>query len=62
MGEVINLRSFRKSKKRAEKEQQAAENRARSGRPKRKRKLEEHEAAATVAFLDAHRLDDKSDD
>ena len=62
MGEVINLRSFRKSKKRSEKEQQAAGNRMRSGRPKGKRKLDENEAAATVAFLDAHRLDDKGDD
>ena len=38
MGEVINLRSFRKSKERDERARKAAENRARLGRTKGERK------------------------
>lgn len=62
MGEVINLRSFRKSKERDERTRKAAENRTRSGRSKGERKRDEVETEATVAFLDERRLDRESDE
>ena len=62
MGEVINLRSFRKSKERDERSRKAAESRARSGRAKGERKRDELETEATVSFLDKHRLDRNSDE
>ncbi len=62
MGEVINLRSFRKSKERDERARKAAENRARLGRTKGERKRDEVETEATVAFLDKRRLDRESDE
>lgn len=62
MGEVINLRSFRKSKERDERARKAAENRARLGRTKGERKRDEVDADATVAFLDKRRLDRESDE
>jgi hypothetical protein len=62
MGEVINLRSFRKSKERDERTRKAAENRARLGRTKGERKRDEVETEATVAFLDKRRLDRESDE
>ncbi|MGH6621387.1 MAG: DUF4169 family protein [Alphaproteobacteria bacterium] len=62
MGEVINLRSFRKSKERDERTRKAAENRTRSGRSKGERKRDEVETEATVAFLDGRRLDRESDE
>ena len=57
MGEVINLRNYRKLKKREEREQEASENRARSGRKRGQRLREEQEAKATVSFLDKRRID-----
>jgi hypothetical protein len=62
MGEVINLRSFRKSKERDERSRKAATNRSRSGRMKGERKRDEAETKATVSFLDQHRLDHESDE
>lgn len=63
MGEVINLRSFRKSRERDERARKAAENRKRAGRSKGERKRDEAETEATVAFLDKCRLDrDESDE
>lgn len=62
MGEVINLRSFRKSKERDERTRKAAENRQRLGRTKGERKRDEVETEATVAFLDKRRLDRESDE
>ena len=62
MGEVINLRNFRKSKERDERTKKAAENRARSGRSKDERTRDEHETEATVSFLDKRRLDRESDE
>ena len=62
MGEVINLRNFRKSKERDERSKKATENRARSGRSKDERKREEFETEATVSFLDKRKLDRESDE
>ena len=61
MGEVINLRSYRKKKQRAERERDAAGNRARGGRSKAERKRDRHIGKATVEFLDDRRLDDRGD-
>lgn len=57
MGEVINLRNYRKKKKRDERAQDAAGNRLRSGRTRAQREREEREAEATVSFLDNRRLE-----
>jgi len=62
MGEVINLRSFRKKKERAERLRKASENRARAGRKKSQRKSEEKEKETTVAFLEQHRLEKDGDE
>ena len=62
MGEVINLRNFRKSKERDERANTAAENRARSGRSKDERKRDEAATEATVSFLDKRRLDREGDE
>lgn len=62
MGEVINLRNFRKSKERDERTKKAAENRTRSGRSKGERKRDEAETEATVSFLDKRRLDGEGDE
>lgn len=56
MGEVINLRNYRKQKKREERERNASENRARSGRTGGQRRREEQDVEATVSFLDERRL------
>ena len=62
MGEVINLRNFRKSKARDDRTKRAAENRARSGRSKGGRKRDDVETEATVSFLDKRRLDSDGDE
>ena len=62
MGEVINLRNFRKSKERDDRTRKAAENRTRSGRSKGERKRDDVETEATVSFLDKRRLDSDGDE
>ena len=62
MGEVINLRNFRKSKERDDRTRKAAENRARRGRSKGERKRDDVETEATVSFLDKRRLDSDGDE
>lgn len=62
MGEVINLRNFRKSRERDERTKMAAENRTRSGRSKGERKRDAAETEATVSFLDKRRLERESDE
>ena len=62
MGDVINLRSFRKKRERAERLRKASENRARAGRKKAQRKSEEKDKETTVAFLEQHRLDKDGDE
>lgn len=62
MGEVVNLRSYRKLKARAAKEETASENRTRSGRTKVERERDEREVKSTVAFLDARQIDSGNDE
>jgi len=57
MGEVINLRTYRKLKKREERAKEASENRTRSARTRGERVRDEKEAEASVSFLDERRLD-----
>jgi len=52
MSEIVNLRQARKRKARADKEHQAAENRAKFGRPKSEKARE-----TAVADLERRRLD-----
>jgi hypothetical protein len=56
MGDVVNLRRFRKAAERRTREADAAENRAKFGRPKAERKAEESRAALDARKLDGHRL------
>ena len=56
MADPVNLRLFRKRKARAEKELQAAENRALHGRTKSERERERLEAEKSASLLDGHRL------
>ena len=58
MGDVVNLKRF---KKRSEKEQsakQADANRARFGRTKAERASDEHRKDHAGDFLDQHKIDD----
>ena len=56
MADVVNLRRRRKQKARAAAAVTAAENRARHGRPKADRELDEAEAARRRAALDHKKL------
>ncbi|PIT70649.1 DUF4169 family protein [Bartonella tribocorum] len=56
MTEPINLRQFRKQKKRAEKALHADENRYRFGRTKTEKLFEKKEALKVQKFLDQNRL------
>jgi hypothetical protein len=58
MADIINLRKARKAKARAEKEAEAAENRAKHGRPKEERSQSEAAKDLLDRKLDAHRRDD----
>lgn len=57
MGDVVNLNQYRKKVERAEKEQRAAINRARSGRTKAERQAVRTEADRRDAGLEGHKLD-----
>jgi len=57
MGNLVNLRQFRKQAAREQSEQQAAANRARFGRTKSERTAAEHSASRANDFLDQHRID-----
>ncbi len=57
MGELINLRQARKSKNRARKQAQAAENRVKFGRSKSERRKTDNEDAHRNKTLDGKRLD-----
>lgn len=52
MGDVVNLRRFRKQRLRDEKERSAGESRARSGRSKAERTAERIETERAKALLD----------
>ena len=58
MAEIINLRKARKKKARAEKETEAAENRAKFGRPNEEQTLSEASKDLRDRKLDAHRRED----
>jgi hypothetical protein len=57
MGEIVNLRQFRKQKARAEAEKTAEQNRASFGRTKAERHLTEAERDKAARHVDGHRLD-----
>lgn len=56
MTKLINLRQFRKQKKRADESLHAAENRHRFGRTKAEKFFEQKEVLKTRKFLDQNRL------
>jgi hypothetical protein len=58
MAEVVNLRNFRKQKKRAEKETMAQANRAAFGRTKSERDLSKAKRALEKKQLDKHKRED----
>lgn len=57
MGDVVNLKQFRKKKQRAEKAEKADENRARSGRTKEQKHQDNRQSADLNKHLDAHKTD-----
>lgn len=62
MTDPVNLNKFRKAKKRAEKEQQAAENRVKFGRTKAEKDLEKARLEKLKKAADDHKLDDSNED
>jgi hypothetical protein len=57
MAEVVNLKRFRKRAQRAQSAQQADANRARFGRTKSDRALDNQHAKRAEDLLDQHRID-----
>ena len=57
MGNLINLRRFKKHAAREQSEQQAAANRARFGRTKSERNSAERSASRANDLLEQHRID-----
>jgi len=57
MTEITNLNKFRKGKKRADKQRQAAENRVSHGRMKVEKALDQTEKQGEASKLDGHKLD-----
>lgn len=62
MGEVINLRRFRKDKTRDEAQKQAQANRALHGRSKSEKQRTAAESEAACRHVEGHRLDKPADD
>jgi Domain of unknown function (DUF4169) len=58
MGDVINLKRFKKRNERQQSARQADANRARFGRTKAERALDESRKDRAGNFLDQHKLDD----
>ncbi len=58
--EIVNLRSARKRRNRAERETQAAENRALHGLPTAERRRQQAERDAALSRLDAHLLEPRT--
>jgi Domain of unknown function (DUF4169) len=56
MTEIVNLRRARKEKARAAKEEQAAENRARFGVPKKEIAVTKARSSLATKTLEGHRL------
>jgi hypothetical protein len=57
MGEVVNLKRFRKRTERAQSAKQADANRARFGRTKSERVLDEGRTKSASHLLDQHKID-----
>ena len=57
MGEVVNLKRFRKRNERAQSAKQADANRARFGRTKSERVLDEQRTKSASHLLDQHKID-----
>jgi hypothetical protein len=57
MGNVVNLKQFRKRAARDQSEKEAAANRARFGRTKSERVEDERSASRANDLLDQHRID-----
>ena len=57
MGDVVNLKRFKKRAEKAQSAKQADANRARFGRTKSERVLDEARATRANDLLDAHRVD-----
>jgi hypothetical protein len=60
MGDVVNLNQYRKKVQRAEKEQRAAVNRARSGRTRAERLASRGETERRDAVLDRSKLESET--
>ena len=58
MGDLVNLKRFKKRIEREQSAKAAELNRARFGRSKAERQAAEHGAKRTSELLDQHRLDD----
>ena len=61
MGDVVNLKQFRKAKERAEKQKAAEENRAKHGRSKAERELQRAKDEKEEASLSGHQRDIEDD-
>ncbi len=59
MAEVVNLRNFRKQKKRTEKKTVAQANRAAFGRTKSEKELNKAKRALEKKVLDEHKREDR---
>ena len=59
MGDLVNLKQFKKRAARDQSEQEAAANRVRFGRTKSRRALDELRAKRAGDLLDQHRIDDE---
>jgi hypothetical protein len=57
MGDVVNLKRFKKRNEREQSAKQAEANRARFGRTKSKRVLEQQRTKRAKDVLDQHRID-----
>jgi hypothetical protein len=57
MGDVVNLKRFKKRTERHQSEKQAEANRARFGRTKSERIIDERHTGRADDLLDQHRLD-----
>jgi Domain of unknown function (DUF4169) len=57
MSDVVNLKRFRKRAEREQSAKQAEANRARFGRTKSERKLDQQRAGRASDLLDQHRID-----
>jgi Domain of unknown function (DUF4169) len=57
MGDVVNLKRFKKRTERQQSEKQAEANRTRFGRTKSERAVDEQRTDRANALLDQHRID-----